>query len=206
MNADRGIPRGFAALHTPAGYARRWLKIEHATPHRDYMRPLYGMHVFGRGCPMKGWFRGLLKVRLLCALLCLMPVLLASGCRTPSNSGGWRCEGVVRYASSSLPAEGVQVEARQEWHPSRRCLFFCLCFAVPRAKFLAATSTDAYGYFSFALPKRERISLSARTPDSTMAAYVRNASFSRTNVLALIPTVFADTNLFPRVQGGRQQK
>jgi len=23
MNADRGIPRGFAALHTPAGYARR---------------------------------------------------------------------------------------------------------------------------------------------------------------------------------------
>jgi hypothetical protein len=27
MNADRGIPRGFAALHTPAGYARRSAKI-----------------------------------------------------------------------------------------------------------------------------------------------------------------------------------
>ena len=25
MNTDRGIPRGFAALHTPAGYARRWV-------------------------------------------------------------------------------------------------------------------------------------------------------------------------------------
>ena len=25
MNADRGIPRGFAALHTPAGYARRYV-------------------------------------------------------------------------------------------------------------------------------------------------------------------------------------
>ncbi|MFC1672103.1 hypothetical protein ACFL01_03095 [Planctomycetota bacterium] len=25
MNTDRGIPRGFAALHTPAGYPRRWL-------------------------------------------------------------------------------------------------------------------------------------------------------------------------------------
>ena len=26
MNADRGIPRGSAALHTPAGYARRSLQ------------------------------------------------------------------------------------------------------------------------------------------------------------------------------------
>ena len=24
MNTDQGIPRGFAALHTPAGYARRY--------------------------------------------------------------------------------------------------------------------------------------------------------------------------------------
>ena len=24
INADWGIPRGFAALHTPAGYAGRW--------------------------------------------------------------------------------------------------------------------------------------------------------------------------------------
>ena len=26
MNADWGIPRGFAALHTPAGYAHRYLQ------------------------------------------------------------------------------------------------------------------------------------------------------------------------------------
>jgi hypothetical protein len=27
MNADWGIPRGFAALHTPAGYAGRWVAV-----------------------------------------------------------------------------------------------------------------------------------------------------------------------------------
>jgi len=28
MNADWGIPRGFAALHTPAGYAGRYPEVE----------------------------------------------------------------------------------------------------------------------------------------------------------------------------------